>query len=53
MRHTFTTRLLEKGADAKTVSELLGHATVKLTLDVYAHITPNTKTAAVALLDKL
>ncbi|GHV42839.1 hypothetical protein FACS189490_12570 [Clostridia bacterium] len=43
---------MEKGADAKTVSELLGHATVRFTLDIYTHITQDTKTAAVALLDK-
>lgn len=37
LRHTFATRCIELGFDAKTVSELLGHANVKITLDRYVH----------------
>ncbi|MDR0884863.1 MAG: site-specific integrase [Clostridiales Family XIII bacterium] len=37
LRHTFATRLIEAGADVKTVSELLGHASVNLTLNLYVH----------------
>ena len=37
LRHTFATRLLELGVDIKTVSTLLGHGSVKTTLDFYAH----------------
>lgn len=36
-RHTFATRCVEVGIDAKTLSELLGHASVKTTLDRYVH----------------
>lgn len=36
-RHTFATRCVEIGIDAKTLSELLGHASVKTTLDRYVH----------------
>jgi Site-specific recombinase XerD len=36
-RHTFATRCIESGADCKTVSELLGHFSVKTTLDLYMH----------------
>jgi len=36
-RHTFATRCVEIGMDAKTLSELLGHASVKTTLDRYVH----------------
>lgn len=36
-RHTFATRCIESGADCKTVSEILGHASVKTTLDLYMH----------------
>lgn len=43
LRHTFATRCIESGADVKTVSDLLGHSTVKLTLDRYVHPTMNTK----------
>lgn len=34
-RHTFATRLLRLGVDPKTISELLGHSDVRVTLNVY------------------
>ncbi|MDR0886587.1 MAG: site-specific integrase [Clostridiales Family XIII bacterium] len=37
LRHTFATDLIEQGADVKTVSELLGHANVNTTLNLYVH----------------
>jgi site-specific recombinase XerD len=37
LRHTFATQLIERGADVKTVSELLGHASVNTTLNLYVH----------------
>ena len=39
LRHTFATRCIEAGGDPKTVSALLGHQTVKTTLDCYVHPT--------------
>ncbi|MCL2840291.1 MAG: site-specific integrase [Defluviitaleaceae bacterium] len=51
LRHTFATRLLEKGVNPKVVSDLLGHASVQITLDVYSHVMPNIKSDAVNLLD--
>ena len=39
LRHTFATRAIEKGIDAKTLSELLGHQNVKTTLQLYVHPT--------------
>lgn len=37
-RHTFATRAVEAGMDIKTLSVLLGHSSVKITLDRYVHI---------------
>jgi len=37
IRHTFATRALELGVDVKTISELLGHSSVSITLNVYSH----------------
>lgn len=37
LRHTFATRCIEKGVDAKSLSEILGHANVNITLDRYVH----------------
>lgn len=37
LRHTFATNCINNGADAKSVSELLGHANVNVTLNRYVH----------------
>lgn len=39
MRHTFATRSLESGMDIKTLSRLLGHSSIQISLDLYAHVT--------------
>lgn len=43
LRHTFSTRALELGFDAKTLSEILGHSSVTTTLNLYAHSLPEHK----------
>lgn len=37
LRHTFATRCIENGCDPKTLSEILGHASVQITLERYVH----------------
>ena len=37
LRHTFATRCIENGAEYKSLSEILGHATVNMTLKMYVH----------------
>lgn len=37
LRHTYATACIESGFDAKTVSELLGHSSVNITLNRYVH----------------
>ena len=37
LRHTFATRCIEVGVDVKSLSEILGHANVSVTLNTYVH----------------
>jgi integrase len=39
-RHCHATLLLSKGVPLKVVSERLGHSTIAMTMDVYAHVLP-------------
>ena len=47
LRHTFATQMIEKGVDVKTVSSILGHSGVEMTMDVYCHPSDNTKRAGI------
>lgn len=37
IRHTFATRALELNVDIKTISDILGHSNVAITMNIYAH----------------
>jgi integrase len=41
LRHTCATLLLNQGTHPKFVQELLGHATIAITLDTYSHVMPS------------
>ena len=43
LRHTFATRCVEVGFDIKTLSEILGHANINITLNRYVHPTMRLK----------
>ena len=53
LRHTFATRFIEAGYDAKTLSELLGHKNVKTTLQLYVHPSMQRKREAVEAISSL
>ncbi|WP_281691980.1 tyrosine-type recombinase/integrase [Cloacibacillus porcorum] len=53
LRHTFATRCIEAGADHKTVSELLGHSSVNMTLNLYVHPQMEQKRRCVELLSEI
>lgn len=46
IRHSYASRLLLNGVDARTAAELLGHADVAMTLNVYSHSDDTTKIKA-------
>ncbi len=51
LRHTHATLLLLKGIPVKVVSERLGHSTVAMTQDTYAHVLPEMQAEVVKVLD--
>ncbi|MBP2033216.1 site-specific recombinase XerD [Clostridium algifaecis] len=53
MRHTFATRLFEEDVPLKTVQELLGHADISTTANIYTHVMPKQKVKAVDKIDYL
>ncbi|MCI8760612.1 MAG: site-specific integrase [Clostridia bacterium] len=52
LRHTFATNCIKLGIDYKTVSELLGHATVNITLNLYVHPEMSQKKKCINLICK-
>lgn len=51
LRHSFASRLAMRGAPLKAIQELLGHATIQMTMR-YAHMSPDVARDAVRLLDR-
>lgn len=47
LRHTYATRCIEQNVDTKSVSELLGHSDVRITLQTYVHVSLQHKRQAV------
>jgi integrase len=46
LRHPCATLLLREGVNAKVVSEMLGHASITITLNIYAHVLPDMQDSA-------
>ena len=52
LRHTCATLLLSKNVNPKIVSEMLGHASIAITLDTYSHVLPNMRDQAAAAMEE-
>ena len=53
LRHTCATLLLTKGVHPKIVSEMLGHSSIAITLDIYSHVIPGLGDASAEAMDDL
>lgn len=53
LRHSFGSFLVSNSADLYAVSKLLGHASIKITEQIYAELLQDTNVATTAILDKL
>jgi integrase len=51
LRHTCATLLLSEGVNVKVVSELLGHASITITLNTYSHVLPDMQDSAAAAME--
>lgn len=51
LRHTMATLAIGSGASLRTVSDALGHSSITVTADVYAHVTPEMKREVATALD--
>jgi integrase len=53
LRHSCATLLLLQGVHPKIVSEMLGHASVAITLQIYSHVLPDMQKQATEAMDRL
>lgn len=51
LRHTAAALLLGRGVNPKIVSEMLGHASIAITLDIYSHVLPDMQQQAAREMD--
>lgn len=52
LRHSAATILLSMGVNVKVIQELLGHANISITLNIYSHVTPAMQQNAMKELDQ-
>ena len=51
LRHTYATRAIERGMPPKVLKKLLGHASIKTTMDRYVHVTDDSLLSGVQLFE--
>jgi hypothetical protein len=51
LRHTCAILLLTKGVHPMVVSEMLGHYSIAITLDIYSHVIPGLEDAAARVME--
>ncbi len=47
LRHTYATRAIEAGVQPRVLQQLLGHASIKTTMDRYVHVTTESLESAI------
>ena len=52
LRHTYATTLYHAGIDLRTAQQLLGHATIQMTANIYTHLEASDALTSVTRLDK-
>ena len=53
LRHSAATLLLGQGIHPKLVADMLGHATIAITLDTYSHVLPDLQRVAAEAMDRV
>jgi integrase len=51
LRHTAASLLFQQGVNVKVISEMLGHSSITITLDTYAHVIPTMHEEAARVMD--
>lgn len=53
LRHTYATRCIEAGMQPKTLQKLLGHSSLKTTMDRYVHVTDDSMESGIKLFEQM
>ena len=53
MRHSLATRCIENGMEPQVLKTILGHSKLSMTMDLYAHVLPDTKSREIQKIAKL
>ncbi len=52
LRHTFATRCIENGMRPKTLQAILGHSKIEMTMNLYVHVTEDSKVEEMELIEE-